>query len=173
MAQTNGRDIFQLDPTEHIWDDFSCKENALLGRMYITSTFLCFYRSIMGFNKKLKLKWLEIIKIQSNGKNGILVQLREGKEKELIFSGITDRVKVVNFLLKLWRNANGVESESEVSESDQEEKKELRQRSKSGDQDLAALAEQPQESIRTSEPVTPEQTKRAGSETDQAFIKPI
>ena len=53
------------------------------------------------------------MKIQSNGKNGILVQLKEGKEKELIFSGISDRVKVVNFLLKLWRNANGIESESE------------------------------------------------------------
>ena len=67
----------------------------------------------MGFNKKLKLRWVEIVKIQSNGKNGILVQLKEGKEKELIFSGISDRVKVVNFLLKLWRNANGIESESE------------------------------------------------------------
>jgi len=55
--------MFQLDPTDHIWDDFNCDESGLRGRLYITSSYLCFYRSMMGFTKKLKLKWLEIAKI--------------------------------------------------------------------------------------------------------------
>jgi len=75
---------------------------------------------MLGFTKVIKFKWVEIAKIQIKGQDGILVELRQGKDREVSFSGIKDRVKVINFLLKLWRNANEVDSESEISESDRE-----------------------------------------------------
>jgi len=56
MAQTNVRELFDLKPTEQIFDDFSCKEGALSsGRMYITENYLCFFRSMIGFSKKIKI----------------------------------------------------------------------------------------------------------------------
>jgi hypothetical protein len=55
------RDLFDLKPTEQIYDDFSCSIGALnTGRMYLTENYICFFRSLIGMQKKLKILWTDI-----------------------------------------------------------------------------------------------------------------
>lgn len=60
MAQTNIRELFELKQTEQIYDDFGCKEGAFSGRIYLTENYLCYFRNLIGFQKKIKILWTEI-----------------------------------------------------------------------------------------------------------------
>lgn len=89
MAQTNVRELFDLKATEQIFDDFSCKEGALSsGRMYLTENYLCFFRSMLGLSKKVKIMWTDITKIDTKGTQ---IRIAAITEKETItFSGFND-----------------------------------------------------------------------------------
>ena len=120
MAQTNVRELFDLKPTEQIFDDFSCKEGALSsGRMYITENYLCFFRSMIGFSKKIKIQWTDITKIEVKSSS---IRITATTEKEQIsFQGFSDFPTSSKYIQKLWRAACGAESDDEPSELENEE----------------------------------------------------
>lgn len=74
MTQTNVRELFGLSDKEDIFCDFSCKEGSLKsGRLYLTTNYICFFSSVMGFNTKIVLPWTEICKLVKKGSSGIQV----------------------------------------------------------------------------------------------------
>jgi hypothetical protein len=120
MAQTNVRELFDLKATEQIFDDFSCKEGALAsGRMYLTENYLCFFRSMLGLSKKVKIMWTDITKIDTKGTQ---IRIAAITEKETItFSGFNDFTTSSKYIQKLWRAACGADSDDQ-SENDNGEK---------------------------------------------------
>jgi hypothetical protein len=68
MTQTNVRELFGLSEKEDIFCDFSCKEGSLKsGRLYLTTSYTCFFSSVMGFNTKIVIPWFEIVKVVKQG----------------------------------------------------------------------------------------------------------
>ena len=118
MAQTNVRDLFDLKPTEQIFDDFSCKEGALSsGRMYITENYLCFFRSMIGFSKKIKIMWTDITSIEVKSSS---IRIIASTEKDPIsFQGFSDFQTSSKYIQKLWQAARGADSD-EQSETENE-----------------------------------------------------
>ena len=59
------RELFGLPSSEDIFDDFSCKVDGLVtGRMYLTTSNICFYSSILGLTKKFIFPWTTIKMIE-------------------------------------------------------------------------------------------------------------
>ncbi len=86
------RELFDLKPTEQIYDDFSCKEGSLnSGRMYLTENYLCFFRNLIGFQKKIKILWTDIQQIELKAKEFKIHSLKE-KDSPLTFSAFNDFV---------------------------------------------------------------------------------
>ena len=81
MVNANVRELFSLGPQEKIFDDFNCKDSRLTaGRMYLTENHLCYYRSVIGMNKKIKIAWTDIESITKKGSNQVLVQKKGDPE---------------------------------------------------------------------------------------------
>ncbi len=84
------RELFDLKSSEQIYDDFACKEGALnSGRMYLTENYLCFFRNLIGFQKKIKILWIDIEQIERKA-NEIKVHSTKEKDSPLTFSGFSD-----------------------------------------------------------------------------------
>lgn len=74
MVSANVRELFSLEPSEDIFDDFNCKDGALAaGRMYLTSAHLCFYRSVLGISKKIKLNWMDVTEVTGKGAKEVVI----------------------------------------------------------------------------------------------------
>jgi hypothetical protein len=111
MTQTNVRELFGLSDKEDIFCDFSCKEGSVrTGRLYLTTNFICYYSSVMGFNTKIVLQWLEITQVVKNGSNGIMISIAkkepEGKEKKFVFSAFQQRDTSFKYIYRLWANSS-------------------------------------------------------------------
>jgi hypothetical protein len=105
------RELFSLPQTEDIFDDFSCKEGGIVsGRMYLTTTNMCFYSSILGRTKKLIFPWKEISKIEKDSSKAIKVTRespkQEGAKSNTVttFSSFSDRDTSFKYIHKLWMN---------------------------------------------------------------------
>jgi hypothetical protein len=111
MAQTNVRDLFDLQPTEQIYDDFSCSLGALAaGRMYLTENYICFFRTLIGMQKKIKVRWVDIQEIDMKNKEIKIIASKE-KDSPITFSGFSDFRTTSKYVAKLWNAARGVESD--------------------------------------------------------------
>lgn len=100
-------------------DDFACKEGALnSGRMYLTENYLCFFRNLIGFQKKIKVMWTDIQQLEMK-KNEFKVHSSKEKDSPLTFSGFTDFETSYRFVKKLWNSGRGVDSDAMVSDEDE------------------------------------------------------
>lgn len=90
MAQTNVRELFDLRATEQIYDDFSCSAGGLnSGRMYLTENYLCFFRNLLGLQRKIKILWTDIQQIELKSKE-LKVYSNKEKDSPITFSGFSD-----------------------------------------------------------------------------------
>jgi hypothetical protein len=123
MAQTNVRELFDLATTEQIYDDFACKEGALnSGRMYLTENYMCFFRNLIGFQKKIKIMWTDIQQLEMK-KSEFKVHSSKERDSPLTFSGFSDFETSYRFVKKLWNAACGVDSEAMVSDDEEPKEK--------------------------------------------------
>lgn len=107
------RELFDLNSSEQIYDDFACKEGALnSGRLYLTENFLCFFRNLIGFQKKIKVKWTDIQNLEITKKE-FKVHSNKEKDSPLTFSGFSDFVTSSKYVKRLWQAANGVETDED------------------------------------------------------------
>lgn len=130
MAQTNVRELFDLKPTEQIFDDFSCKEGALSsGRMYITENYLCFFRSMIGFSKKIKIMWTDITSIEVKSSS---IRIIATTEKEPIsFQGFSDFQTSSKYIQKLWQAARGADSDEQSEAENDSQNRSMKEEQKS------------------------------------------
>ena len=84
MTKTNVREIFGLPDDEEIFDDFSCKEGMVQGRMYLTQNHLCYFSNFLGKQKKINIKWKTINNFAKDGKNAIKIT-RRGNVPDMTF----------------------------------------------------------------------------------------
>ena len=103
------RELFNLPANEDVFDDFSCKESGLVnGRMYLTTTNMCFYSSIMGSTKKLIFPWKELSVIEKHSDKSIKVTRVTIKADEPTvtkthtFSSFSDRNTSFKYIHRLW-----------------------------------------------------------------------
>lgn len=107
-----------MKTTEQIYDDFSCSIGALYaGRMYLTENYLCFYRTLMGLQKKLKILWTDIQQIEIKNKE-LKVHSQNEKDSPITFSGFSDFNTSSKYVLRLWNSARGVDSDADASSDD-------------------------------------------------------
>ena len=107
--------------SEQIYDDFSCSIGALqAGRMYLTENYLCFFRPLMGMQKKLKMQWTDIDKIEIK-KTDLKVYSSKEKDSPITFSGFSDFSTSSKYVLKLWNAARGVDSDNAGSSDSETE----------------------------------------------------
>lgn len=87
--------------------------------MYISQIHLCFYKSTFGLSTKLKISWLDITEIVNKDSSKVVIKYNktnDGKleKEELVFSGFGNRDQSSKYIIKLWRSAKGIESDSEA-----------------------------------------------------------
>lgn len=110
-------------------EDYSCAVESggvlLHGRMYLTHKFLCFYSSIFGLEKKIRIPFLNIKSITKENTallipNAICVTTyRKDHTKEYVFRSFWDRDDCHGILIRILDNVtkNHHYGEVEVSES--------------------------------------------------------
>ncbi len=113
------RELFDLKPTEQIYDDFACKEGLMnSGRMYLTENYLCFFRNLIGFQKKIKILWTDIQQIEGKS-NTIKVHSNKEKDSPFSFGSFSNFETSFKYIQKLWNSACGVDSEAVDSEAEE------------------------------------------------------
>ena len=123
MEKTNIREIFSLPETEEIFDDFSCKEGTIAkGRMYLTTNYMCYFSNLLGKQKKIVIKWEQIVNIAKHDKKDIKVMSQN--HPEIVFKEFTERNTSFKFIRRLWANssphAQNLQSDSDSEEESQE-----------------------------------------------------
>ena len=91
--------------------------------MYLTENHLCFFRNLIGFQKKIKIMWTDIQQIELK-KAEFLVHSTKHKDSLLTYSGFSDFQTSYKFVQKLWNAACGVDSDANYSEEEEESKPE-------------------------------------------------
>ena len=113
MAQTNVRELFDLQAQEQIYDDFACKEGALNnGSLYLTENYLCFFRNLIGFQKKIKIMWTDVKNLEIKNKE-FKVHSNKEKDSPLTFSGFSDFATSSKYVIRLWNAARGIDSDDD------------------------------------------------------------
>ena len=118
MATKSIRDLFQLSPSEQIFDDFACTFNSMPGRIYLTQNYICFYSALLGRTTKFSVSYLDIesiVKVNSKFSKSIKIVC---KAKNLKFSSFNDRDFTFKFIQRLWSSTTGQEVFSESSEDE-------------------------------------------------------
>jgi GRAM domain len=80
------------------------------GRLYLTTNYICYYSSVMGFNTKIVVPWLDIMNVDKDGTSGILIRVvkkePDGKEKKYVFSAFQQRDTSFKYIHRLWCNSS-------------------------------------------------------------------
>lgn len=86
--------------------------------MYLTENYLCFFRNLLGLQKKIKILWTDIQQIELKSKE---FKVHSSKEKDgpITFSGFSDFPTSSKYVHKLWNAAMGVDSEAAPSDDDE------------------------------------------------------
>lgn len=131
MTQTNVRELFGLSEKEDIFCDFSCKEGSVrTGRLYLTTNYICYYSSVMGFSAKIIVAWLDVMQVVKDGSSGIMIRTAkkepEGKEKKYVFSAFQQRDTSFKYIYRLWCNsspyAEGAKDDPDAASEEEEVK---------------------------------------------------
>ena len=122
MAKTNVREIFNLPETEEIFDDFSCREGTIAkGRMFLTTSYMCYFSNLLGKQKKIVIKWEQIVNIARHEKKDIKVMSQN--HPEIVFKEFAERNTSYKFIRRLWANSSP-HAQNLQSDSDSEEDEE-------------------------------------------------
>lgn len=79
--------------------DFSCLHKRNSGRLYLSTTALCYYSNLFGSETKVLLRLLEVFEVSRTKNSGILVKATNMSEYS--FRSFKDRDKVYHAILRL------------------------------------------------------------------------
>ena len=83
------------------WGSFPCSHHRIPGRLYAVSTSILFYSNMMGFERRICLKFTEIASMSLHRTTSIRIELCS--EEVFVFKSFQDREQVLQTLMALKR----------------------------------------------------------------------
>jgi len=78
------------------WGDYFCTHNRIRGRLYTTSTAVLFYSNLLGFERRIMLRFNEIVEIRLIRTTSIEIAMFDGEV--YVFRSFNDRLQVLHKL---------------------------------------------------------------------------
>lgn len=101
--QTKVQELFKLDKNEKTLNDFNCflvESFPILGQLYLTEHYICFYSDLIFFNRNIIICTNEIMNITLNKENkNIEIEIKhKGNLKKYKFFSNTDIINIYNII---------------------------------------------------------------------------
>jgi hypothetical protein len=88
------------------WGDFFCTHNRIRGRLFAVTTGVLFYSNLLGFERRLCLRFADIVSITLYRTTSICIEIADYGSETYIFKSFHNREQVLQLLLGLRRLAD-------------------------------------------------------------------